>query len=297
MKLKSPATLALCAVTILVGCGDEKTAGKITTAKSYFGDTIAPPGDLAKIKKGMTIAEAQRLVPDIKKVGKYYKVDSGFSNLEIYVSVTKDLVDHIDYSFAEKRAGVKASLLEAWGAGEDSKYSDQLHNWHNDKSGYKAELSCVGRCSVAIENYTPLTHEFFGEEIAPPSVLANIAFLSTPLLGLTVDEIKAAYPANLANDGQVGLSFPPTEYGKYQTPVSLLFSQGKAANVRFSISYQGRAGAKDEILAFMKKKWGEPTIGTDYQKSLVFRAAAPVIKVNDSPISEEFDITLTSPIN
>ena len=47
----------------------------------------------------------------------------------------------------------------------------------------------------------------------------------------------------------------------------------------------------------MKKKWGEPTVATDYDKSLVFRAAAPVIKVSDNTFYQAWDIKVTTTLD
>ncbi len=399
--------------SLAFGCGGEKTAdGK------YFGKVIAPPGNLAKLKKGMTIAEAQKLVPSIKldKARGDYMVDSGYSNLKIEVSLNKDLVDRIVYKFKGKDA--EKFIIGAWGPGKGTKFNTGAQLWQDAQTGFKAELSCTKNCYVYFENFTPLTQDFFGKEIAPLSALANVkvgmteaqvlaavpqfptivsslvkagpdgvlmsvyipkssgvvqstrmtlppaatemlikawgppvaitnnikqkrnvwfnpktgiraiaeaddileqisivfdtylpyaqmlgddkdtlAFLPKPVLDLTAEEIKAAYAANLAKDDSLRLSFPPTEYAMYETRVNFFINEGKARNVRFSIPYEGRDGAKAEILAFMKKKWGEPTVATDYDKSLIFRAAAPVIKVKDDTIMKAWDITLSTTLD
>ncbi len=413
MKARVSTASALIAVSFALGCGGEKTADE-----KYFGKVIAPPGELAKIKKGMTIAEAQKLVPSIKldKERGDYMVASGFDNLKIEVSLRKDVVENVIYKFKGKDA--EKFIVGAWGPGKVGKYDKESQQWQDDKTGFKARLSCSKNCYVYFENFTPLTQDFFGKEIASLSVLANvkvgmteaqvlaavpqfpaivsslvdagpadvmmsvyvpkssgvvqstrmtlppaamdmlvkawgppveitssikeqlnvwfnpktgsravaqtetileqisvvfdsylpyqqllgedkdlIAFLPKPLVGLTADEIKAAYAANLGKEDDVQLTFPPTEYGKYETRVNFFMNEGKADNARFSIPYEGRVGAKDEILTFMKKKWGEPTVATDYEKSLVFRAAAPVIKVKDNTIMQTWDVTLTNKLD
>lgn len=415
MKARVSTASALIALSFAIGCGGEKTAdGK------YFGKVIAPPGELAKIKKGMTIAEAQKLVPSIKldKERGDYMVASGYDNLKIEVSFRKDVVDNVIYKFKGK--GAEKFIVGAWGPGKVGKYDKESQQWQDDKTGFKARLSCSKNCYVYFENYTPLTQDFFGKEVAPLSVLANvkvgmteaqvlaavpqfpeivsslvnagpdevmmsvyvpkssgvvqstrmtlppgamdmlvkawgppveftsaikqelkvwfnpktgvravaeadkildqtsivfdtylpytqmlgddkdtIAFLPKPMLDLTADELKAAYAANLAKEAgdDVRLSFPPTDFGRFETRVNFFIYEGKTKNVRFSIPYEGRDSNKAEILAFMKKKWGEPTVATDYDKSLIFRTAAPVIKVKDDTISNAWDVTLTSTLD
>ena len=410
MKAKVVTATAVIAMSLTLGCGGDKTADG-----SYFGNVIAPKGDLAKLRTGMTVAEAQKLVPSIKldKESGDYMVDSGYSNLRIEVSLDKDLVDRIVYKFKGKDA--EKFIVKAWGPGKPNKYNKDAQQWQDAKTGYKAELSCTRNCYLRLASFTPLTQDFFSKEVAPLSVLANvkvgmteaqvlaavpqfpaivsslvkagpedvlmsvyipkssgvvqstrmtlppaatemlikawgppiettnnikqkrsvwfnpktgiravaepndmleqtsivfdtylpyaqmlgedkdtIAFLPKPVLDLTAEEIKAAYAANLAKENTLRLSFPPTEYGMYETRVNFFIYEGKSRNVSFSLPYEGRTGAKEEILAFMKKKWGEPTISTDYEKSLVFRAAAPVIKVKDNTIFKAWDITLTT---
>lgn len=414
MKHRTTIATSVFSLALAVGCSKEKTANG-----SYFGKTMAPPGDLAKIKKGMTLAEAQKAVPAIKKDEQSgdYMVDSGYVNLKIEVSLRKDVVDDIIFKF--KGTDASKFLSEAFGPGTPDKIDKERVDWKNPTTGYKAHLSCSRNCYLYMEDFVPLKPEFFPKEIGPIADLAKVkvgmteaevkaalpnkpaiidslvnagpdevlisvyapkatgvvqssrmlmpeegvamlktawgepvetttsigqvqkvwfnaktgarvtmdekdpfgkvslvfdsympytqmlgedkdvvAILPKPFLGLSAAEIKAAYADTAVTEGDdVRLRLPPSELEMFETRVHFFIYEGKARNARFKIPYGTRVGAKEEIMAFMKKKWGEPTQGTDYKKSLIFHAAPPVVKVSDDTISKGWDVEIADAVD
>ncbi len=414
MKHRTTIATSVLSLALAVGCSKEKNANG-----SYFGKTMAPPGDLAKIKKGMTLAEAQKAVPAIKKDEQSgdYMVDSGYVNLKIEVSLRKDVVDDIIFKF--KGTDASKFLSEAFGPGTPDKIDKERVDWKNPATGYKAHLSCSRNCYLYMEDFVPLKPEFFPKEIGPIADLAKVkvgmteaevkaalpnkpaiidslvnagpdevlmsvyapkatgvvqssrmlmpeegvamlktawgepvetttsigqvqkvwfnaktgarvtmdekdpfgkvslvfdsympytqmlgedkdvvAILPKPFLGLSAAEIKAAYADTAVTEGDdVRLRLPPSELEMFETRVHFFIYEGKARNARFKIPYGTRVGAKEEIMAFMKKKWGEPTQGTDYKKSLIFHAAPPVVKVSDDTISKGWDVEIADAVD
>ena len=137
------------------------------------------------------------------------------------------------------------------------------------------------------------------ERYLPAKVLLGegrdaFSFEKAPLLGMTPDAVKQAYPGQVSESGQLlFIELPPTEVND-RTQIQASVDGGKVVGFQLWIGHGGDAKLRDEIFALFKAKWGEPkevkeAIGTP---SLQFREA-PAVKVKDLADQETWFLEVT----
>jgi hypothetical protein len=61
------------------------------------------------------------------------------------------------------------------------------------------------------------------------------------------------------------------------------------------LPYEANPGAKDDLLALFKKKWGEPKPGRELGNDvLVFHASAPRVTIKDNTIVHAWNVRLSN---
>ncbi|MDB4964207.1 MAG: hypothetical protein JWP01_4206 [Myxococcales bacterium] len=162
------------AVLALAACSSAPAA---TT--EFFGPHIEPPRGLAKIRPGMTVGDARKLVPGLREdhrgVREHLVLDSGVGDVKLEVRVDAGTVASILAVVQGQNA--RALLTRAWGEPQITK--DALGQpeitWASESSGWKVKLDCLERnCLVEYVPYHVLTSEFFGAHVVPPGALANL---------------------------------------------------------------------------------------------------------------------------
>jgi hypothetical protein len=199
----------------LAACGkSEKTA-----TIDLFGKKPVPPGELAKIKPGMTQAEVKALLPSAKPTPRHsgspsLSIDSGYDNVEYRIGFygDKDAVANVR---VEVPTALAKQLETAWGAGEKNRMGDR--EWNNPDDGYEVSTMEMRRhTTIRFDLYVPLTQHWFGTSPGPVDALAKIKF------GMTREEVTKAVP---------GLEGPPKGGGSY------IPYEAKPEGVRLSVGY------------------------------------------------------------
>jgi len=176
-------------VLALVACNAAPAA---TT--EYFGPRIEPPGGLAKVQPGMSVAEAKKLVPllreDPRAVRDQLTLDSGVSDVRLEVRVDSGTVAGIVAVVSNN--GTRDLLQRVWGDPQitrDSLGQPEI-TWASESTGWKAKLDCLERnCVVKYVPYHVLTSEFFGAHVVPPGDLNKLR------LGMKMADAKKLAPA------------------------------------------------------------------------------------------------------
>ena len=145
----------------------------------FFGPHIEPPRGLAKLRPGMTVAQARGLVPGLREdhrgVREHLVLDSGVGDVKLEVRVDAGTVASILAVVQGQNA--RDLLTRAWGEPQITK--DALGqpeiSWSSESTGWKVKLDCLERnCFLEYVPYHVLTAEFFGAHVVPPGTLANL---------------------------------------------------------------------------------------------------------------------------
>jgi hypothetical protein len=165
--------LALLAA-LAVACGSPRPV-----SPDFFGATIEPPLGLAKLKPGISVAEAKRRLPALKEdhrgIRDQLVLDSGVSDVALEVRVDSGTVASI-LAIVQGR-GARELLTRSWGQpliARDALGQPET-TWASESTGWKVKLDCLERnCIVEFVPYHALTAEFFGAHVVPPGDLANL---------------------------------------------------------------------------------------------------------------------------
>lgn len=145
------------------------------------------------IQPGMSVAEAQRLVPalreDPRAVREMLVLDSGVSDVKLEVRIAANTVSGIVAIVSGSRT--REMLTRVWGEPQitrDSLGQPEV-TWASESTGWKAKLDCLERnCIVEYVPYLPLTSEFFGAHVVPPGELVKLR------LGMKVADARKLAP-------------------------------------------------------------------------------------------------------
>lgn len=215
----------------------------------FFGPTIEPPRGLAQLAPGMSVADAQRLVPALhepKRPGVHNElvIDSGVSDVKLTVRIDSGTVASIMAIVQGQSA--RDLLTRAWGQpriGRDALGQPEI-SWESEPTGWKVKLDCMERnCLVEYVPFHALTAELFGPHVVPPGDLAKLR------IGMAIPEAKALAPGPVSV--RAGIA---TKYDGVREFIAL---DDKAATIR-SIYLNVPAHAEDIIA----EAWGTPAIVT-----------------------------------
>ena len=168
----SPVLVGLVCVAAL-GCHHARSQH---VAAAYFGTNVVPPGVLAKIRPGMTLAEVTAVAPGLRDVPLrgYLVADSDAAKQ--YVVMADGIV--VETYVALEGDDATSVITAAWGA-PNPKTSNV---WRGAATGWRANLSCghgskhmpvAPACKLTFHPYRPVG-ELFTKAIAPGGVLAAI---------------------------------------------------------------------------------------------------------------------------
>lgn len=215
----------------------------------FFGPTIEPPRGLAQLAPGMSVADAQRLVPALREpkrpgVHKELVIDSGVSDVKLTVRVDSGTVASIMAIVQGQSA--RDLLTRAWGQPQlarDALGQPEI-TWESETTGWKVKLDCMERnCLVEYMPFHVLTPEFFGPHVVPPGDLAKLH------IGMPIAEAKTHAPGPVSV--RAGIA---TKYDGVREFIAL---NDKAASIR-SI-YLNVPPHAEEII---KQAWGAPAVVT-----------------------------------
>jgi hypothetical protein len=268
-------------------CIVEYVPYRVLTA-DYFGAHVMPPGDLAKLRIGMPVAEAQALAPGPVSVrgGIATQVDG----VREYVALD-DQLGVVRSIYLNLPAGAEPLIELAWGPGAIATLPGNKHVkvWPDPSTRWRATLrQALGTShDLVFDNYLPAA-ALFGD--LPDTIEA----LPTPVLGATVDEVKRAYPGRIAIAGKdLVLALPPTEWDWYPTRITMTTSGGRVRALELSIPVKAHAAARETLLELFRYKWGTPVERRDGGVIvLVYRQADPRVEVREDSDHGTWEIEL-----
>jgi len=222
-----------------VACG--KGGNEKTATVDLFGKKPVPPGELVKLKPGMTQAEVKNLFPGAKPTPNHsgspsLSIDSGYANVEYRIGFysDKDAIASVDVRVPPDLA---KQLDTAWGPGKKNVMGDR--DWENIEDGYEVSTMEMKRhATIAFRPFTPLTQDFFGTAPGPVDALAKIK------LGMSRDEVTKTVP---------GLEGPPKGGGSY------IPYEAKPKGVRLDVTFDD-ADKVDRMNVDMPARGGELAI-------------------------------------
>ena len=241
--------------------GDEKSL-----EPAVFGKVVAPPGELGKLRLGMSVEEAKKAAPSLVPKDTYDSFKTGYKDVRFGVGLTEDK-KAIDRLTVDLPKSARPMLDTAWGPGQAAKCaSHDCTYWFDAASGTRALLEDGYDDDLKLEfsDYTPM-EKLLG---AKPG---QLAFETGPaVLGATVDDLRGAYKPFLKEQAEdkakdkkksEWFELPPTAYESYTSFVHLSFAgkpgAERVSSVRFDVPYDDYLPAKDSILAAFDKAWGK----------------------------------------
>jgi hypothetical protein len=261
------------------------------------------------VKPGMTGDEAQKLIPGIDKDYRFELVEYGTQG-SLYVDSTSKRVQSLRISAGKDGLALAKA---AWGEPKIVKDTGDrdINYWFNPAEHVRAKLeTLMSTATVAFDTYMPMA-EFLGSD------KAGFAFeQGHPIIGSTPDDVKKNFAAYIEQKSAaenaarlqraqafagtnvdlgpsaatLELSYPPSEFEIIDKTVNLYFEKGKAHYYTFSMSYREYPAAKDEVLALLKKAYGEPKSAKDLGDPVLVFRKSPTIKVKDNTISKAWYI-------
>jgi hypothetical protein len=298
---------------------EEPKVEKKDPATLFTGDKVTMPAVYGELKLGMTLDEAKKAMADLPEDGTiktdeypdiWFNTDFDDETKElsrVYFNLPKaDAIKFAKEKWGEPKEGTDLGKTVLW--------------WFNPEGNLRVSIAdsfSEGEAAIEFTHYWPVT-QLIGEG-------KELAFeKDAPLLGLTVADLEAKYPkwikkeseeeakknqediAKLAGEdakalmgkptASVDLEYPPTEWGRYWTPVHLSWSdEGKIERFWFGIDFEPHPAAKDEIFALFKKKWGEPKEEEDLGDTMFVFSEDPRIEVKEDTISNKWDISVEPP--
>ena len=241
----------------------------------YFGAHVVPPGDLAKLRVGMKVAEARKLAPGPVDVRS--GIPTGVDGVRQFVAID-DKLGIVRAIYLNLPPQAVQLIAEAWGKGlvAIEPVGKSVSVWPDPSTGWRATLRPALGSShdLAFDHYLPAT-QLFGEQ---PDSLDG-----APVLGMTVEEVTRLYKDELSTQGRdLVISLLPTEWERTATRIKLDVANNRVRELAFSIPFKAHPDARDTLLALFTHKWGEPRPSEEQGKRfLVFRDGQPRVEVRE----------------
>lgn len=243
----------------------------------FFGAHVVPPGDLAKLRIGMKLAEARKVAPGPVDVRS--GIATGVDGVRQFVAID-DKLGTVRAIYLNLPPRAEDLIAEAWGRGmpATAPVGKNVLVWPDPTTGWRATLRPALGFShdLSFDNFLPAA-QLFGEQ---PDLLDAV-----PVLGQTVDEVKKTYKEDVVAHGRdLVLTLLPTEWERASTKITLGVSGGRIRELSFSIPFKAHPGARDTLLDLFTHKWGIPRpVDDDGKQVLVFRDGQPRVEVREDP--------------
>lgn len=243
--------------------------------QDFFGAHVVPPGDLARLKIGMKLADARKQAPGLVDVRS--GIATGVDGVRQFVAID-DKLGTVRAIYLNLPPRAEDLIAEAWGNGTPANepVGKNVHVWPDPTTGWRATLRPALGYShdLAFDNFLPAT-QLFGEQ---PDFLDAV-----PVLGQTVDEVKKTYKEDVIPQGRdLVLTLLPTEWERTATKITLGVSGGRVRELTFGIPFKANPKARDVLLDLFTHKWGTPRPSEDDGKPiLVFRDGQPRVEVRE----------------
>lgn len=240
----------------------------------FFGAHVVPPGALAGLKIGMTLAEARRLAPG--PIAVRSGMATGVDGVRQFVAID-DKRGAVRAIYLNLPAHARELIEQAWGKGAHAtELGRPVLVWPDPTTGWRATLRpALGMSQdLAFDHFLPAA-QLLGEQ--PDTIDA------APVLGLGVDEVKRMFESGLAPGGgkSLVLTLLPTEWERTATKITIDVSGGRARELVFLLPFKSHPPARDTLFQLFRAKWGEPRPTMYDAKLLVFRDAQPRVEVRE----------------
>ncbi len=249
----------------------------------FFGGHIVPPGDLAKLKIGMKLAQAKQLAPG--PVSVRAGVPTEFDGVKEVVKIDDRTATVLSFSL-NLPPQAEELIHEAWGTGvevpDDKLPKKSMRVFFDPETGWRATLrDALGSSKdLVFANYLPAA-QLLGDQ---PDRLDG---LPEPVLGKTTAEIMRTYKDDVTvvtPNRELMLKLQPTEWGDWGdhrgTEVTLTLGGGKVKELAFDLPWKPHPDFHDTLLDLLKNKWPDPKeIEHEGKKLLLFREEDPRVEV------------------
>lgn len=240
----SLAVVALALAT--TSCGKSGGGGK-SAGPELFAGGIAPPGDLIKVKAGMTIDDVKKVLPTAAPCARQsgspcLEIASGYSSLRFKIGFYSDLQTVAGITVASSTKGELAALAtKAWGPGvKTGEGSFASETWRDDNTGFIASTSFER--DIEFKTFVPLNAGYFGAKPGIVGPWKGITF------GMTRDEVLAKVPRAVAPKG--GGSFNPMSGGPEGVVLEPKFGDDDDKVNQLTLRFPADVGA------LLEKAWG-----------------------------------------
>jgi hypothetical protein len=243
----------------------------------FFGPHVVPPGDLAKLRIGMPIAEARTLAPG--PVSVRAGIATKYDAVREFVAID-DNTATVRSIYLNLPPQAEGFINEAWGPAETATWpvNKTTKVWADPSTRWRATLRpALGLTrDLVFDNFMPAV-ELFGEH--PDRLEA----LPDPVLGRTLDEVKRAYKDVVTSQGRhLVITLPPTEWDRSPTRITLDTSGGRVREIQLAVPYKPHQAAREQLLDLFKAKWGLPEeVVEDSKATLVFRKEHPRVEIRE----------------
>jgi hypothetical protein len=256
----------------------------------FFGGHVVPPGDLAKLKIGMKLAQAKALAPG--PVSVRAGVVTEFDGVKEIVKIDDRTATILSF-YLNLPAHDEELITEAWGQGQDATVDDKpVRVYLDPDTGWRATLRTAfgSTKDLVFANYLPAA-QLLGERTYQLDGLE-------PVLGKTATEVLHAYKDEVSvvvPNHELVLKLPQTEWGDHHgTEITLTLAGGKVKELAFDLPWKQHADAHDTLLDLFKHKWGEPTKETEEQgkKLRLFHDEEPHVEILEDTDRGAWHVTL-----
>jgi hypothetical protein len=268
-------------------CLVEYTPFHALTAE-FFGPHVMPPGDLAKLRIGMPIAEAKTLAPGPLNVRA--GIATKYDGVREYVSLD-DKAAAVRAIYLNVPADAEQIIAEAWGKPTTITWpvNKTIKVWVDPSTGWRAVLRpALGMSQdLVFDNFMPAL-SLFGDQPA------NLEALPEPVLGRSVEDVKKAYADRIsAQDRELVITLLPTEWDRSPTKIVLEHNGARVRGISLRIPWKPYPPARDQLLDLFKAKWGWPQeFVYDGTPTLVFRRDDPRVEIVEDAAHGAWDVSI-----
>lgn len=257
-------------------CLVEYTPYHVLTSE-FFGPHVVPPGDLAKLHIGMSVAEARILAPG--PVSARAGIATKYDDVREYVAIddTRGTVRSIYLNLPPEAEDLIAA---AWGPGAPATWpvNRAVKVWPDPTTGWRAMLRpALGKSrDLVFDNYLPIA-ALLGDH---PDTLE---VFTEPVIGHSTEAIKRQLGRQVTTHGRtLVVSLPPTEWSRELTRITLDIAGGRVRQLELAVPYKSHPPARDQLFELFTGKWGVPEhVPSAGGATFVFRQADPRVEVRD----------------
>ena len=243
----------------------------------YFGPHVVPPGDLAKLRIGMPLAEARQLAPGPVQVRA--GLATKYDGVREFVSIDDKTGDGaLDLSQLPAAGGEPDRGSVGRRRDATTPVGKAVKVWPDPETWWRATLQqALGHEPRPRVRQLHPGGELFGDQFV------ELDALPEPVLGMPVDDVKRAYKDQVTVQGKnLVITLPPTEWDRFPTRITLSTAGGRVRELELVVPYKPYPAARNTLLDVFKSKWGLPEeVVEDNLPTLVFRTSDPRVEVRE----------------